>query len=116
MKKNVFKLNHCRLCKSKNITQVLNLGKTALANSFLKKSELSKKELFFPLGLNFCKECGQLQTTHVVNPNLMFRNYVWVSSTSLVTRDHFSEYAKNVFKKLNLQRKDFVVEMGSNDG
>lgn len=116
MNKNAFKLNYCRLCKSKNITLVLDLGKTALANSFLKRSELNKKELFFPLGLNFCLDCGQLQTTYVVNPELMFRNYVWVSSTSPITRDHFDRYAKSTFKKLNLKKGDLVVEMGSNDG
>ncbi|EKD94514.1 MAG: hypothetical protein ACD_26C00034G0049 [uncultured bacterium] len=116
MNKKVFKLKFCRLCKGKNIIAVLDLGKTALANSFLKKNQLSSKELFFPLGLNFCPNCGQLQTSHVVNPELMFRNYVWVSSTSSVTRDHFIEYAKTAFTKLKMKKGDFVVEMGSNDG
>jgi hypothetical protein len=116
MKKKVFKLKHCRLCKSTNIIPILNLGKTALANSFLTKKQLKEKELFFPLGLNFCLKCGQLQTTHVVSPELMFRNYVWVSSTSPVTRDHFKEYAETVFDKLKMKKGDLVVEMGSNDG
>lgn len=116
MIKKVFKLKYCRLCKSKNIISVLDLGKTALANSFLNKKQLSDKELFFPLGLNFCPNCGQLQISHVVNPELMFRNYVWVSSTSHVTREHFKEYAEMVFKKLDMKKGDLVVEMGSNDG
>lgn len=116
MIKDVFKLKYCRLCKNHNIVPVLDLGKTALANSFLKKNQLSNKELFFPLGLNFCPNCGQLQTTHVVNPELMFRNYVWVSSTSHVTREHFQNYANFTFNKLRMKKGDLVVEMGSNDG
>lgn len=116
MTKKAFKLKYCRLCKSKNLTLVLDLGKTALANSFLNKKQLSNKELFFPLGLNFCSDCGQLQISHVVNPELMFRNYVWVSSTSHVTREHFKEYAEESFEKLGMKKGDLVVEMGSNDG
>lgn len=116
MKGNVLKLNSCRLCKNKKLYKVLDLGKTALANSFLEKSQLKNKELFFPLGLNFCNKCGQLQLTHVVNPELMFRNYVWVSSTSHVTREHFKEYAEKTFKNLKMKKGDLVVEMGSNDG
>lgn len=111
-----FDLKYCRLCKSKNLKLVLDLGKTALANSFLKKEELVKEEPMFPLALNFCLDCGQLQTTHVVSPELMFRDYVWVSSTSPVTVSHFEEYANSVFRGLKMKKNDLVVEMGSNDG
>ena len=112
----VKKINYCRLCKSKNLEKVLDFGKTPTANSFLKKSQLRDKEDFFPLAVNFCKNCGQLQLSHVVSPEIMFRHYVWVSSTSPVTVKHFEEYAKSVFNNLLLKKGDLVVEMGSNDG
>lgn len=112
----VKKINYCRLCKSKRLEKVLDLGLTPPANSFLKKRELKDKEDFFPLIVNFCIDCGQLQLSHVVNPEILFRHYVWVSSTSPVTVAHFEEYADSVFKKLNLKKGDLVVEMGSNDG
>lgn len=112
----VIKLNYCRLCKSKNLKTVLNFGKTPPANSFLEKKQLKTKEDYFPLAVNYCLNCGQLQLTHVVNPEILFRHYVWVSSTSPVTVAHFEEYAGSVFKKLQLKKGDLVVEMGSNDG
>lgn len=112
----VKKLDFCRLCKSKNLEKILDLGKTPPANSFLKKSQLNRKEDFFPLAVNFCKNCGQLQLSHVVSPEILFRHYVWVSSTSPVTVTHFEEYAKELFDKLNLKRGDLIVEAGSNDG
>ena len=34
----------CRLCDNKNLSTVINLNKTPLANSFLKKKELKKKK------------------------------------------------------------------------
>lgn len=110
------KINFCRLCKSKDLEKVLDLGKTPPANSFLKKMQLKDKEDFFPLAVNFCTNCGQLQLSFVVNPEILFRHYVWVSSTSPVTVAHFEEYARTVFNKLQLNKGDLVVEMGSNDG
>ncbi|MDP2638327.1 MAG: class I SAM-dependent methyltransferase [Candidatus Levybacteria bacterium] len=112
----VKKIYYCRLCKSKKLKKVLDLGKTPPANSFLKKTQLKDKEDFFPLVVNFCTNCGQLQLSHVVSPEILFRHYVWVSSTSPVTVRHFEEYASSVFKKVNLKKGDLVVEMGSNDG
>lgn len=112
----VKKIDFCRLCKSKKLEKILDFGKTPLANSFLKKSQLKDKEDFFPLIVNFCTDCSQLQLSHVVTPEILFRHYVWVSSTSPVTVAHFEEYANSVFSKLKLKKGDLVVEMGSNDG
>lgn len=110
-------LNYCRLCKDKNLKLILDLGKSPLPNAYLKKSQLKKRELIFPLRVNFCESCGQVQLSHVVNPELMFRdNYTYVSSTSPIMMAHFDEYAKSVYKKLQLKKGVFVVEMGSNDG
>lgn len=112
----VKKIDFCRLCKSKKLEKVLDFGKTPPANSFLKENQLKNKEDFFPLVVNFCTNCGQLQLSHVVSPEILFRHYVWVSSTSKVTVAHFEEYAKTVFDKINLKKGDLVVEFGSNDG
>lgn len=113
---NVKRIDYCRLCKSRTLETVLDFGKTPPANSFLKKTQLHDKEDLYPLAVNFCHNCGQLQLTHVVSPEILFRHYVWVSSTSRVTVAHFEEYAKSVFTSLKLKKGDLVVEMGSNDG
>ncbi len=110
------RIDFCRLCKSKQLVGVLNLGSSPPANSFLKKSQLGTKENFFPLVVNFCANCGQLQLSHVVSPEILFRNYVFVSSTSRVTVAHFEEYARSVFNKVKLKKGDLVVDLGSNDG
>lgn len=112
----VKKIDFCRLCGSKQLEKILDLGRTPPANSFLKKSQLKNKEDFFPLVVNFCVNCSQLQLSHVVNPEILFRHYVWVSSTSRVTVAHFEEYAHSVYNALKLKKGDLVVEMGSNDG
>lgn len=112
----VLKLNYCRVCKNKNLKEVISLGKTPPANAFLTQKQLKTKEPFFPLTVNYCSRCGQLQLTHVVSPELLFRDYVYVSSTSPVFTKHFEEYAKDVYKKFKLNKNSLVVDLGSNDG
>lgn len=112
----VFKLNYCRMCKSNKLIEVISLSPTPPANAFLSKRDLKKKEYFFPLQVNFCSNCGQLQLTHVVSPDLLFRKYVYVSSTSPVFIAHFDEYSKDLVKRFKLNNNSFVIDIGSNDG
>ncbi|TSC88531.1 MAG: C-methyltransferase [Microgenomates group bacterium Gr01-1014_7] len=110
------KFAHCRFCLNKNLKQVIDLGSQPAANAFLTKKQLKGKEPFFPLKVNFCSKCGQLQLTHIVSPDYLFRNYVYVSSTSPVFVAHFEQYAKSVYKKIKLDSESLVVDIGSNDG
>lgn len=107
---------YCRFCLGKKLKQVINLGNQPAANAFLTEKNLDENEPYFPLKVNFCLDCGQLQLTHVVSPDLLFRKYVYVSSTSPVFIAHFEEYAKTVFDKLELNKNSFVLDIGSNDG
>lgn len=112
----VKKFPYCRFCLGKKLKQVINLGDQPAANAFLTKKSLKEDEPYFPLKVNFCLDCGQLQLTHVVSPDLLFRKYVYVSSTSPVFIAHFEEYAKTVFDRLGLNTRSFVIDIGSNDG
>lgn len=114
--KKVTRALNCRACESKDIETVLNLDNSPLANSYLKNQELKNKEDFFPLELVFCKNCNLVQLSHIVNPDLMFKKYLYVSSTSSVFIKHFEEFAHEVYSKLKLKKSDFVVDIGSNDG
>lgn len=112
----VTKVTTCRICGSDKLTPVLSFGSTPLANSFLTESDLSKSEPFFPLEVNFCESCYLLQLAHVVSPDLLFKNYLYVSSTSKVFVEHFEAYAKDVYDQFKLDDKSLVVDIGSNDG
>ena len=114
--KDYVKASSCRICKSNKLIKVLDLGSTPPANSFLNKSELKKKEPFFPLQLYFCNKCKLVQLGHVVSPELLFRKYLYVSSTSPVFIKHFEEYASSVFKRFKLNKNSLVIDIGSNDG
>lgn len=105
----------CRLCNSKKLTTVINLHSTPLANSFLNKSEISKKEKYYPLKVNFCNNCFHLQLSHIVKAKRMFDNYLYLTNTSKQNRDHFKEYANQIKKKIS-KSKASILDIASNDG
>ena len=106
----------CRICGNGQLKKFLSLGETPLANSFLSKSELGKNEPAFPLELCFCDVCKLVQLSHVVDPETMFKNYIYVSSTTKTFRVHFSKMADDISKSFSLNEKSLAVDIGSNDG
>ena len=105
----------CRSCGNENLKRVVSLGYQPLANNLLKKA--NDKCEFYPLEMNFCEKCYNCQLSVSVDPKKMFANYLYTSSTSKVTRDHFLNAAKKYFKELNLnKKKSYIIDIGSNDG
>jgi len=112
----VFRKEKCRVCFSVNLVQVINLGSTPLANAFLKKTEIDNPESYYPLEVNFCRDCTFIQLGHVVDPKLLFSNYVYVSSTSPVFIKHFEDFSKHAIEKFGLVKNNLIIDIGSNDG
>ena len=106
----------CRLCSSTRLEQVLSLGRTPLANEFVPAEEQGQPQDRFPLDVWLCRVCGHVQLRDVVDPERLFRNYVYVSSTSPVFVEHFRRYAHAMLELMRLPRGSTVVEIGSNDG
>src|SRR5262245_52875456 len=106
----------CRICRGTGLTKVWTLGPQPLANAFLRPDELEREELFFPLDVYFCQRCHLLQLVDIVVPEVMFRDYVYASSTSPVFVNHFRELARQVSERLAMQPSSLVVDVGSNDG
>jgi SAM-dependent methyltransferase len=95
---------------------VLSLTPTPPANAFITAADLGKNEERFPLDVFFCKDCAHVQLLDVVDPSILFKNYVYVSGTSPVFVKHFKNYAADMIRKFKLGKDAFVVEIGSNDG
>ena len=96
-KKDCITIKYCRLCNSRKLKKVFDLGKTPLANSYSYEKK-SKKLKRYPLNLNLCDSCGHLQLGHSIKPEKMFRNYLYKTNTSKKNFLHFKNYAKEVSK------------------
>jgi len=106
----------CRLCGSGDLVKVIQLAPIPPANELLSAEELSITQDTFPLDVHFCNDCCHVQLLDVVDPERLYRNYVYVSGTSPVFRQHFRDYAAEIVTSYGLGRDSFVIDIGSNDG
>ena len=106
----------CRLCGSPHPQPLCAFADTPLANEFVSASLRSASTERFPLAIYRCEACGHVQLLDVVDPERLFRNYVYVSSTSPVFVDHFHRYAEAMIRLTAMPAGSTVVEIGSNDG
>lgn len=107
----------CRLCGSGHLTEVLSLAPTPPANAFVPVAALDDEQERFPLDVFFCEACGHVQLLDVVDPELLFANYVYVSGTSPVFVKHFHDYAATVVERFVPDPAGrLAIDIGSNDG
>ena len=107
------KIKFCRLCKSKKLKKIINLGKQPLANNLLINKNI--KEYKVPLELVFCNSCKLSQLSYDVDPKQMFEKYYWVTGTSKVAQNHAKKFKSYIerFSKIKIQS---ILEIASNDG
>lgn len=106
----------CRYCDSPLPAPFLDLGDSALANSYVPFSERGTSEFRCALRLAKCTHCSLVQLIDIVPADLMFRHYLYVSSTTKTFQDHFKRYAEEVQAILKDRPKALAVDIGSNDG
>lgn len=101
----------CLCCDSQYLRIILDLGKQPLANQYHKND----KELeVYPLALKVCKNCFHVQLSHSVNPDILFKNYAYLSGISSTMLDYYDWFATEVIEA-NPDAKN-VFEIACNDG
>jgi SAM-dependent methyltransferase len=95
---------------------VFSLAPTPPANAFVTAAERDKDQERFPLDVHFCESCTHVQLRDVVDPTMLFGNYVYVSGTSPSFVRHFKDYAAEVTGLVGSLESSLVVDIGSNDG
>ncbi len=106
----------CRICGKENLAKVLDLGEMPPANSFIKKEDLDLPEDKFPLVVYFCRDCSLLQVLDIVNPNILFQDYDYLTSASKPLAFHFVEMAHLLKKQFIVSEDELMIEIGGNDG
>ncbi|MDC0458040.1 class I SAM-dependent methyltransferase [Alphaproteobacteria bacterium] len=104
----------CCLCESQLPSEViLTLPETPLANNF----SINKQTVeTYPLNIVACTECCHVQLREKVDPNIIFKNYLYKSGISKTFVKHFMDYVNTVTSDLNIKKTSKVLEIGANDG
>ncbi|MFF3303140.1 methyltransferase domain-containing protein [Streptomyces sp. NPDC001741] len=113
---NVRPVTSCRVCGAADWQDVVSFGDVPLANAFLAPADSYEDEAAYPLGVISCRSCRLMSVTHVVDPEVMYRTYSYVTSDSETITRHMEFVARTCRERAALGAGDLVVELGSNTG
>lgn len=111
---------NCRICSSNNLIKYFDFGKMPLVDSFIGAGEPG--DLRVPLEVMFCQDCSLSQLSVVVNPKVLFSNYLYHSSVSKTFSEHCLSMAREVKGLLPgatagvAERSLKALDIASNDG
>ena len=108
--------SRCRLCESQAVELVLPIKPSPIADAYIPPSRLGQPQETYPLDLYLCGDCGHVQNLDVVNPEILFRDYLFTTASSAGLVAHFKQYAADVVKEMIVKPGSLIVEIGSNDG
>lgn len=110
----------CRLCGSPRILRSIPLAEVPIVSPNVGTESDERGErltrVVAPLDNYLCEDCGLIQLVHVVDPSLIYRNYLYRTSVSMGLPDHFRSLSEAVIGRIGLSPEDLVIEFGSNDG
>lgn len=104
---------NCRLCNSYDLKIFFKLESTPLANHFVE--HIVDQELF-SLDICICNNCKHIQLLQIVDPEIQYSNYFYVSSTSNTMKTHLEKSVIEFVNYLKLLKFDNILEIGANDG
>ena len=87
----VKKVTNCRICGGASFTRYLDLGKVPLCNNLT-----SDDKTKYPIEVLLCNDCFLSQLSVVVDPNVLYSNYLYHSSVSETFRKHCRELARTL--------------------
>ena len=115
------KRQSCRVCGSRSLVKVIDLGEQCLQGSFLKPGHETPPLRKIPTSLVRCDPtqeegaCGLLQMEYTVPPAILYSNYWYRSGTNQTMRDHLRGIAMEA-ASLSGKTDANVLDIGCNDG
>lgn len=115
-------LKNCKICGNKNLKKVLFINEQYISATFVKSNRNNKlTKIKTPLTLVLCdksknkKACGLLQLLEITKPDLLYRKYFYRSATNDTMRKDLKNVVSSVCKIAKPNKKDLIIDIGSND-
>lgn len=107
----------CRNCSSQVELELIDLGSAPLSNAYLTEITMRRPEKWFPLRVTVCEVCWLVQAeVYSRSAEIFSEDYAYFSSFSSDWLEHARRLCEDMSLRLKLDKKSFVVEIGSNDG
>jgi hypothetical protein len=106
----------CRLCGSTACAVAVPLAPSPIADAFVPAGRLDEEQPAYAMDLYLCLDCGALQLLDVIDPELLFRDYLYTTSSSPGLVAHFETMAADLARRFVPRPGSLAVDIGSNDG
>ena len=106
----------CRACGGSDLPLILGMAPTPPGDHYVTAEKHRDPQPVFPLDLVMCRTCGLAQLHDTVDPEMLYRDYIYSTSISLGLMQHFDRYAESVLAEVAPPAGSLVVDIGSNDG
>jgi len=110
---NYNEIERCYACNSSYLYKFCSLGTQPLANNL--KESIDQPDELYPLEVNLCLECYHSQLTVAVEPEALYKHYLYVSGTSNTLVKEFEEVAAKIYEE-NPGTNRSVLDIACNDG
>ncbi len=108
-----FSRTACRLCGTKVKTAVALPELSVISPNVGRVQKVAETA---STDLCRCPSCGFLQIPTIINPEMQYTNYRYVTGISVGLREHFKGLVDHLAKLGEIKNGTAVVEIGSNDG
>lgn len=97
--------------------EFVDLVNSPPSNSYLRRDQLDKPEIFYPLRVLVCEKCLLVQIDEFKKADEIFdENYAYFSSFSTSWLEHSKNYVEMMCRRFGFDENSQVVEIASNDG
>lgn len=112
----IYRRQDCRGCGGRELELVFALAPSPIGDAFVSADKKEVAQPRYPIDVFMCKGCGLAQLLDVIDPAVLYGDYLYVTGSSFGLAEHFEGYAKSVVDRCGLQRGSLVIDLGSNDG
>lgn len=112
----LYRRDDCRLCGSSSLVLVFQLAPSPIGDAFVSVDRLAESQALYPIDLFLCQKCGLAQLRDVIDPDILYRDYLYATGSSEGLSSHFQNYVEDVLGRGFLSPGTLVVDLGSNDG
>ena len=109
-------LSSCPISYSTSSVTYLDFGMMPLVNNLNNSKEESLTCPKYPLVVNYYPESQLSMLSVVVDPKILFSNYVYKSGTSQPYIEHCKEMYDYILKFTSIKKNDWIIDIGGNDG
>ena len=106
----------CRGCDCQDLELVFSLKSSPIGDAYITSDKINIPQQNYPIDLYMCNNCGLAQLIDVIDPDILYGEYIYLTASSAGLFAHFQAYADSVIKRCGLENGSLVVDLGSNDG